>query len=174
MKNQMTSKNIEGNVIKYEKENIDTDLIIPARYLNIHDQKQLSAHCMEDFDPDFLKKREKLNAKILVGGANFGCGSSREHAPIALKGSGIQCVISPSFARIFFRNAINMGLPIIEFEKINKINHGDLLEINFNSGILKNKSSSEEFEISKMPPFLQNIINMGGLVNYAKNKIKDL
>lgn len=174
MKYQMASKNIEGYVIKYDKANIDTDLIIPARYLNVSTQKELGAHCMEDFDGDFLKKREKLGAKILVGGVNFGCGSSREHAPIAIKGSGIECVIAPSFARIFFRNAINMGLPIIEFENINKINNGDLLEINFNSGILKNKTSSEEFEISKMPPFLQNIINIGGLVNYAKNRIKNL
>lgn len=174
MENQMISKNIEGNVIKYERENIDTDLIIPARYLNVSDQVQLGAHCMEDFDADFLKKRKELDANILVGGANFGCGSSREHAPIALKGSGIECVIAPSFARIFFRNAINIALPIIEFENINKIKNGDLLEINFNSGILKNKSSSEEFEIPKMPPFLQNIINIGGLVNYAKNKIKNL
>jgi len=170
----MTSKNIEGYVIKYERANIDTDLIIPARYLNVSEQKELGAHCMEDLDGDFLKKREKLDAKILVGGPNFGCGSSREHAPIALKGSGIECVIAPSFARIFFRNAINMGLPIIEFEKIGEINTGDLLEINFKSGTLKNNSTSKAYEILKMPPFLQNIINAGGLVNYAKNKIKDL
>ena len=161
-------------MIKYERANIDTDLIIPARYLNVSDEKELGTHCMEDLDGGFLKKRKKLGAKIFVGGPNFGCGSSREHAPIAIKSSGIECVIAPSFARIFFRNAINMGLSIIEFEKINEINNGDLLEINFKSGTLKNNSSSKTFKVLKMPPFLQNIINAGGLVNYAKNKIKDL
>ena len=111
---------IEGNVIKYEEENINTDLIIPARYLNKSDAEHLAVHCMEDLDPNFHEKKKELNASILVAGANFGSGSSREQAPIALKAAGIQCIIAPSYARIFFRNSINIALPLIEFREISK------------------------------------------------------
>ena len=163
--------NVRGKVIKYNEKNINTDLIIPARYLTDSDPDHLATHCMEDLDIEFIQKIKKNDFTILVANSNFGCGSSREQAPIAIKTAGIKCVIATSYARIFFRNAINIGLPIIEFNDINAINTGDELEINFESGILKNLTDNTEYEIIKMPAFLQNIIAIGGLVNFARNRI---
>ncbi len=162
---------MKGILIKYEDNNINTDLIIPARYLIKTDYDFLAQHCMEDLDPDFNEKRKKMGASIMVGGINFGCGSSREQAPIAIKASGIQCVIAPSYARIFFRNSINIGLPIIEFDQIAALNTGDELEINFEQGLIKNITTNMEYNITKMPSFLQEIISANGLVNFARNKI---
>ena len=162
---------MRGNIIKYDEKNINTDLIIPARYLIKSDPDYLAEHCMEDLDPKFKQKIKETSAIILVAGANFGCGSSREQAPIAIKTAGIRCAIAPSYARIFFRNAINIGLPIIEFVNIDAINNGDELDINFEDGIIKNLTTNNEFKIKRMPPFLQEIISADGLVNFARNKI---
>ncbi|MFA6940878.1 MAG: 3-isopropylmalate dehydratase small subunit [Clostridiaceae bacterium] len=152
-----------GKVIKYG-DNIDTDVIIPARYLNTSDPYELSLHCMEDIDKDFIKKVNK--GDIIVGGKNFGCGSSREHAPIAIKASGISLVIAETFARIFFRNSINIGLPIIECAEAAKdINEGDELEIDTTKGEIINKTQEKSYQTSPFPPFMQDIINAGGLIN---------
>lgn len=156
----------EGKVIKYG-DNIDTDIIIPARYLNTSLPEELAKHCMEDIDKEFVNKVK--NGDIMVGGANFGCGSSREHAPIAIKASGISCVIADSFARIFFRNAINIGLPILECPEASKdIEDGDTVEINFDNGVIKNKTKNKEYQAVAFPPFMQKLINAGGLVKYIK------
>lgn len=160
-----------GKVIKYDMKDINTDLIIPARYLTISDTEYLAKHCMEGLDVRFNQKKKELEFTIIVAGSNFGCGSSREQAPIALKAAGINCIIAPSFARIFFRNAINIGLPIIEFETITSINDGDNLEINLSEGIIKNLSTDKEFIIKKIPSFLQEIIDDDGLINYARKRI---
>ena len=162
---------MEGKVIKYNEKNLNTDLIIPARYLVDSDPNYLAEHCMEDLDPHFNQKLEKYNYTILVADSNFGCGSSREQAPIALKAAGIKCVIAPSFARIFFRNAINIGLLIIEFKNIDAIKSDDELDIDFNAGSLKNKSTNKDFNVNKMPSFLQELISNGGLVNFARKRI---
>lgn len=152
-----------GKVIKYG-DNIDTDVIIPARYLNTSDPYELSLHCMEDIDKDFIKKVNK--GDIIAGGKNFGCGSSREHAPIAIKASGISIVIAETFARIFFRNSINIGLPIIECAEAAKdINEGDELEIDITKGEIINKTQKKSYQASPFPPFMQDIINAGGLIN---------
>lgn len=152
-----------GKVIKYG-DNIDTDVIIPARYLNTSDPYELSLHCMEDIDKDFIKKVN--NGDIIAGGKNFGCGSSREHAPIAIKASGISIVIAETFARIFFRNSINIGLPIIECAEAAKdINEGDELEIDITKGEIINKTQKKSYQASPFPPFMQDIINAGGLIN---------
>ena len=164
---------MKGIIIKYEDNNINTDLIIPARYLVTSDYDQLAQHCMEDLDPEFNEKRKQMEATIMVGGINFGCGSSREQAPIAIKAAGIQCVIAPTFARIFFRNSINIGLPIIEFKDIEELNTGDEIEINFEQGLIKNITTNKEYSITKMPAFLQEIISAEGLVNFARKKILD-
>ncbi len=164
-------KTLIGKVLKYNIKNLNTDLIIPARYLTKSDPNYLAEHCMEDLDSEFNKKKEKYNATILVADSNFGCGSSREQAPIALKAAGIKCVIAPSFARIFFRNAINIGLTILEFKEINALNTGDALEINFKDGIVKNLTSNRKYKVKKMPLFLQEIISAEGLLNFARNKI---
>lgn len=157
-----------GRVFKYG-DNVDTDVIIPARYLNTSDPKELAMHCMEDIDADFIKKVE--NGDIIVANKNFGCGSSREHAPIAIKESGVSCVIASTFARIFYRNAINIGLPIIECEEaVKSIDPGDELEIDFTTGVIKNKSKNQEYQGEPFPEFMQKIINSNGLVNYIKNK----
>ncbi|EOR28044.1 2,3-dimethylmalate dehydratase small subunit [bioreactor metagenome] len=157
-----------GRVFKYG-DNVDTDVIIPARYLNTSDPKELAMHCMEDIDADFIKKVE--NGDIIVANKNFGCGSSREHAPIAIKESGVSCVIASTFARIFYRNAINIGLPIIECEEaVKSIDAGDELEIDFTTGVIKNKSKNQEYQGEPFPEFMQKIINSNGLVNYIKNK----
>ena len=162
---------MKGKVIKYNKKNIDTDLIIPARYLVSSDPNHLAEHCFEDLDPEFSQKKKQLGISIIVANKNFGSGSSREQAPLALKAAGIKCVIAPSFARIFFRNAINIGLPIIELKEIDEINSGDELEVNFEKGIITNLTSNKQFKIKKVPVFLQEIISADGLVNFARNKI---
>jgi 3-isopropylmalate/(R)-2-methylmalate dehydratase small subunit len=155
-----------GYVHKYG-DNVDTDVIIPARYLNTADHKELAAHCMEDIDKDFVKK---VNAgDIMVGGANFGCGSSREHAPIAIKKSGISCVIAATFARIFYRNAINIGLAILECaEASERIEAGDRVEIDFDTGVITNLTKNETYKAEPFPEFIKDIINSDGLLNSLK------
>lgn len=156
----------KGTVHKYG-DNVDTDVIIPARYLNTADHKELASHCMEDIDIDFVKKVNE--GDIMVAHENFGCGSSREHAPIAIKASGISCVIAATFARIFYRNAINIGLPIIECrEASEKIEAGDEVEIDFESGVITNVTKGESYQGQAFPEFLINIINKGGLLNSLK------
>ena len=154
---------VKGYVHKYG-DNVDTDVIIPARYLNTSDHKELASHCMEDIDADFTKK---VNAgDIMVGGANFGCGSSREHAPIAIKNSGISCVIAKTFARIFFRNAINIGLAILECpEASEKIESGDEVAVDFDTGIITNVTKNETYQAEPFPEFIKDIIRADGLMN---------
>ena len=160
---------IKGKVIKYG-DNINTDEIIPARFLNTSNKKELAKHCMEGIDRDFLKK-VKIR-KILVAGRNFGCGSSREHAPVALKEAGIKCIIASSFSRIFFRNAINIALPITESrEAIEKIHEGDMIEVDINKGVIKNLTLKESYSMMPFPPFLQEIIEKGGLDGYIKMRM---
>ncbi len=160
--------NAHGIVHKYG-DNVDTDVIIPARYLNTADHKELASHCMEDIDTEFVKKVKV--GDIMVGGANFGCGSSREHAPIAIKESGISCVIASTFARIFFRNSINIGLPILECpEASEKINAGDELEINFDTGVITNLTKGEEYQAQPFPEFMKNIMSKGGLLKSIKDR----
>ena len=155
-----------GKVHKYG-DNVDTDVIIPARYLNSADAKELASHCMEDIDADFVNKVQA--GDIMVAEANFGCGSSREHAPIAIKESGISCVIAKTFARIFYRNAINIGLPIIEcVEASERISAGDEVEIDFDTGVITNKPKNETYQGQPFPEFLINIINKNGLLNSLK------
>ena len=155
-----------GTVHKYG-DNVDTDVIIPARYLNTADHKELAAHCMEDIDKDFVRKVN--DGDIMVGGANFGCGSSREHAPIAIKNSGISCVIAATFARIFFRNSINIGLAILECpEASEKINAGDRVEIDFDTGVITNLTKNEQYKAEPFPDFIKDIINSDGLLNSLK------
>ena len=156
-----------GKVFKYG-DNVDTDVIIPARYLNTSDPKELASHCMEDIDLNFANNVKP--GDIIVANKNFGCGSSREHAPLAIKSSGISCVIASTFARIFFRNSINIGLPIIECDEAAKaIEDGDELEIDFSSGVIKNITKNENYKGEPFPEFMQNIINSNGLINYIKN-----
>ena len=157
----------KGFVYKYG-DNVDTDVIIPARYLNTANHKELAAHCMEDIDKDFVSKVK--TGDIMVGGDNFGCGSSREHAPIAIKESGISCVIASSFARIFYRNSINIGLAILECDEASKkINAGDEVEVDFDNGIIKNITKNESYKAEPFPEFIKNIINSNGLLNSIKN-----
>ena len=154
----------KGYDIKYG-DNVDTDVIIPARYLNSSDPAELALHCMEDIDKDFVNKVKK--GDIMVGGKNFGCGSSREHAPIAIKASGISCVIAETFARIFYRNSINIGLPIMECpEASREIKEGDEVEVDFDSGIITDKTTGKTYKGQAFPPFMQKIINAEGLINY--------
>jgi len=160
-----------GKVIKYDIKDINTDLIIPARYLTTSDSEYLAKHCMEDLDAKFIEKKIKYGYTILVAGSNFGCGSSREQAPVALKSVGIKCIIAYSFARIFFRNAINIGLPIIECNNIEAINTGDELDISFIEGVIKNLSTNFEFSVKKMPSFIEEIVSDDGLINYARRII---
>lgn len=156
---------ISGKTIKYGN-NVDTDVIIPARYLNTTDVAELASHCMEDIDRDFVKRVRP--GDIIVAGTNFGCGSSREHAPIAIKASGISCVIASDFARIFYRNAINIGLPIVECrEAVAGIDSGDLLEVDFDEGMIVNITKNTVYNITPFPAFLQNIIMAGGLLAAA-------
>ena len=153
-----------GTVFKYG-DNVDTDVIIPARYLNSSDPKELATHCMEDIDADFVKKVQ--TGDIIVATKNFGCGSSREHAPISIKAAGVSCVIAETFARIFYRNAINIGLPIIECAKAAEgIDAGDEVEVNFDTGVITNKTKGTTFQGQAFPPFMQKIIDCEGLVNY--------
>ena len=157
-----------GKVIKYG-DNVDTDVIIPARYLNSSDPKELATHCMEDLDSNFLNRMHP--GDIMVAKKNFGCGSSREHAPIAIKACGISCVIAETFARIFYRNSINIGLPIIECpEAVEGIEDGDEVEVDFDSGIITNKSKGTSFKGQPFPEFMQKIIACEGLVNYINAK----
>ncbi|MBD5088393.1 MAG: 3-isopropylmalate dehydratase small subunit [Lachnospiraceae bacterium] len=157
-----------GTVFKYG-DNVDTDVIIPARYLNSSDGNELAKYCMEDIDKDFAKKVQK--GDIIVANKNFGCGSSREHAPLAIKCAGVSCVIAETFARIFYRNAINIGLPIIECPEAAKgIEAGDNVEVDFDSGMIYNKTKGTQFQGQAFPPFMQNIIKSGGLMNYINAK----
>ena len=158
--------NAKGRVHKFG-DNVDTDVIIPARYLNRSDEEWLASHCMEDIDADFAKNVKK--GDIMVAEANFGCGSSREHAPIAIKASGISCVIASTFARIFYRNAINIGLAILECDEAAKnIKDGDEVEVDFNSGLIKNLTDGKTYQAQPFPDFIQNIIKNGGLMNSVK------
>lgn len=157
-----------GMVFKYG-DNVDTDVIIPARYLNSSDPAELATHCMEDIDKEFVKKVNK--GDIIVAEKNFGCGSSREHAPIAIKAAGVSCVIAETFARIFYRNAINIGLPIIECPDASRgIEAGDEVEVDFDSGIITNKTKGSSFKGQAFPEFMQKIIRAEGLVNYINGK----
>ncbi len=157
-----------GSVFKYG-DNVDTDVIIPARYLNATTGEELAKHCMEDIDKDFVNNVK--DGDIIVANKNFGCGSSREHAPIAIKASGVSCVIAETFARIFYRNAINIGLPIIECsEAAKEINAGDTVEIDFDSGLITDKTTGKTYQGQAFPPFMQKIIESQGLVNYINQK----
>ncbi|MEG0379435.1 MAG: 3-isopropylmalate dehydratase small subunit [Eubacterium sp.] len=161
--------NAKGKVFRYG-DNVDTDVIIPARYLNTSDPLELAEHCMEDIDKDFIKRVE--NGDIIVADDNFGCGSSREHAPIAIKAAGVSCVIANSFARIFYRNAINIGLPILECpEAVAVIEAGDEVEVDFDSGIIKDRSKNQTFQGQAFPEFMQELIAAGGLVNYINKTL---
>ena len=154
---------VKGFAHKYG-DNVDTDVIIPARHLNTADHKELAAHCMEDIDAAFVKKVKP--GDIMIGGFNFGCGSSREHAPIAIKESGISCVIAKTFARIFYRNAINIGLPILECEEASeKIQAGDQVSINFDTGLITNLTRGESYQALPFPAFIKEIMDKGGLLN---------
>ena len=151
-----------GSVFKYG-DNIDTDVIIPARYLNTQNARELADHCMEDIDKTFITRVQ--NGDIMVGGENFGCGSSREHAPLAIKTAGIACVIAASFARIFYRNAINIGLPILECPAASAaIREGDTVSVNFDTGVITDETTGETFQAEPFPPFIQKIIRSGGLM----------
>ena len=157
-----------GTVFKYG-DNVDTDVIIPARYLNSSDPKELAVHCMEDIDKDFVSNVNE--GDIIVANKNFGCGSSREHAPIAIKASGVSCVIAETFARIFYRNAINIGLPIIECpEAAADIEAGDEVEVDFDSGLITDKTRGTTYQGQAFPEFMQKIIDSEGLVNYINSK----
>ena len=161
-------ENAKGRVFKYG-DNVDTDVIIPARYLNSSDPKELATHCMEDIDKDFVSR---VNAgDIMVAGKNFGCGSSREHAPISIKAAGVSCVIAETFARIFYRNSINIGLPIIECAEASKdIAEGDEVEIDFTTGIIKDITKGTSYQGQSVPEFMQKIIDAGGLINHINEK----
>lgn len=159
-----------GKVLKYG-DNVDTDVIIPARYLNSFDAKELASHVMVDLDPTFVDRLEP--GDIVVAKSNFGCGSSREHAPLALKTAGVSCVIANSFARIFYRNSINIGFPILECpEAVTGIEEGDKVEVEFETGIIKNLTKGTQFQAQAFPPFLQKMIEANGLVNYVNSKEK--
>ena len=156
-----------GAVFKYG-DNIDTDVIIPARYLNSSDPAELATHCMEDIDKTFTARVKA--GDIIVGCKNFGCGSSREHAPIAIKAAGVSCVIAETFARIFYRNSINIGLPIVECpEAAREIKDGDRVEVDFDSGMIRDLTTGRSFKAQPFPPFMQKIINCGGLMNYVNS-----
>ena len=158
--------NAKGPVFKYG-DNIDTDVIIPARYLNTQSAAELASHCMEDIDKTFVTRVKA--GDIMVGGENFGCGSSREHAPLAIKAAGISCVIAKSFARIFYRNAINIGLPIFECEAASDgISDGDEVCVDFDTGLITNITTGKTYQAQPLPPFIQNIVNKGGLLNSLK------
>lgn len=158
----------QGTAFKYG-DNVDTDVIIPARYLNAPSAEELAKHCMEDIDPDFVKQVKA--GDIMVGGENFGCGSSREHAPIAIRASGISCVIAASFARIFYRNAINIGFPILECpEAAARIKMGDAVTVDADKGIIKNETTGEVFHATPFPAFINRIIENGGLLPYLVKK----
>ena len=155
--------NAKGTVHKFG-DNVDTDVIIPARYLNTASHKELASHCMEDIDKEFVNKVKE--GDIMVAEKNFGCGSSREHAPIAIKASGISCVIASTFARIFYRNSINIGLPILECDEAAKdIRDGDVVSVNYDTGVITNETTGKTYRAEPFPEFIQNIIQKGGLIN---------
>lgn len=159
---------VKGSVFKYG-DNIDTDVIIPARYLNIADTKELASHAMEDIDAEFVKRVKP--GDIIVATKNFGCGSSREHAPLVIKENGVSCIIASSFARIFYRNAINIGMPILECEEAaNEISQGDAISIDFATGIITNETSGKQYQAVAFPTFIQNIITDGGLLKSLKKR----
>lgn len=158
----------EGKVFRYG-DNVDTDVIIPARYLNTSVESELASHCMEDIDKDFVKKVEK--GDVMVAGRNFGCGSSREHAPIAIKAAGVSCVIATTFARIFYRNSINIGLPILECaEASREIAAGDVVSVDFSTGVITDKTTGKVYQAEPFPPFMQDLIAAGGLAAYMKER----
>ena len=160
--------NAKGPVFKYP-DNVDTDVIIPARHLNTQSEAELASHCMEDIDKTFVTRVKA--GDIMVGGENFGCGSSREHAPLVLRENGVSCVIASSFARIFYRNAINIGLPILECEAAaNGIDAGDEVEVNFDTGVITDVTKGESWQAAAFPPFIQNIIKAGGLLKSLKER----
>jgi len=162
---------LKGKTWKFGHD-VDTDAIIPARYLNTSDPKELAAHCMEDADPQFPSKIKP--GDIIVAGKNFGCGSSREHAPIAIKEAGIACVIAKTYARIFYRNAFNIGLPIFESpEAAERISEGDEVAVDVEAGIIKNLTKNESYQATQVPPFMQQIIAAGGLINYVAERMKN-
>lgn len=161
---------IEGKVWNFGKD-IDTDLIIAARYLNTSVPEELAKHVMEDADPQFVEKMQA--GDIIVAGENFGCGSSREHAPIALKAAGVAAVIAPTFARIFYRNAFNMGLPIFELEESAEIKEGEKVQINMDAGTITNLTTGKEYKFTPIPPFMQELIAAGGLMNFAKQEVEE-
>ena len=171
IKNFIKGFHLEGKVWKFG-DNIDTDLIIAARYLNTSDASELAKYVMEDADPDFVSKMQK--GDIIVAGENFGCGSSREHAPIALKAAGVSAIIAPTFARIFYRNSFNMGLPIFELESASEISEGDIIKIDMESGEIINKTTDKRYNFRAIPEFMQKLVQAGGLINFAKNEIKRL
>ncbi len=159
---------VEGKVWNFGKD-IDTDLIIAARYLNTSVPEELAKHVMEDADPEFVTKMSP--GDVIVAGENFGCGSSREHAPIALKAAGISAIIAPTFARIFYRNAFNMGLPIFELKESTEIKEGDVVSVDMDAGTITNKSNAKVYNFTPIPEFMQKLLNAGGLMNFAKNEI---
>ncbi|MBF8436998.1 3-isopropylmalate dehydratase small subunit [Halanaerobiaceae bacterium Z-7014] len=162
---------LTGDVWKYG-DDIDTDVIIPARYLNTSDPEELAGHCLEDLDSEFTEKMNQ--GDIIVAGDNFGCGSSREHAPLAIKAAGVSCIIANSFARIFYRNAINIGLPIMESkEAVNSITEGDRLSVDLDQGLIKNLTRDEEYQAKPFPEFMQELIASGGLINYLKKQVSN-
>ncbi len=159
----------QGTAFRYG-DNVDTDVIIPARYLNTSDPKELALHCMEDIDASFIELVK--DGDIMVADRNFGCGSSREHAPLALKAAGISCVIAASFARIFYRNSINIGLPILECpEAVAGIKAGDTVSVEFSTGVITNESTEESWSAEPFPPFIQKMISADGLINYLKKEV---
>jgi len=167
--NAHEATNINGKVWKFAKD-IDTDLIIAARYLNTSVPEELAKHVMEDADPEFVNKMSV--GDIIVAGENFGCGSSREHAPIALKAAGISAIIAPTFARIFYRNAFNMGLPIFELKESAEIEEGDRITVDMNNGTITNNTKDKIYTFTPIPEFMQELIDAGGLMNFAQNEIK--
>ena len=166
----MQKANINGKVWRFGKD-IDTDLIIAARYLNTSEPAELAKHVMEDADPEFVNKMSK--GDVIVAGENFGCGSSREHAPIALKAAGVAAVIAPTFARIFYRNAFNMGLPIFELNESAEINEGDDISVDMDAGTVTNNTTNKTYNFTPIPAFMQELIDAGGLMNYAQNEIEE-
>jgi len=160
---------ITGKAWKFGND-VDTDRILPARYLNTSDPEELAKHCMEDEDPGFVDRVQKSD--IIVAGKYFGCGSSREHAPIAIKAAGVSCVIAKTFARIFYRNAFNMGLPILECEEVDQIKTGDTLTVDFDTGEITHKETGKTYKIRPIPPFMQELVESGGLMQHIAKKVK--